>query len=560
VKLITQRLSFILAAVALLILAHSAKRAATPTEPAQPSAVPTFHCLGLSWSPSQGSAEIPCEVRYRLNGAGSWSEALPLWFDSRNREYRGSIVDLTPGKEYEVVLRLQGPGTSASLKSAPWSETFPVGETVRLPKGVTDQPYAVTRSGSAGHYLLYSAPAGSSTTIDVANRADTCLTIAASYVIVRGLTLKGAAQHGIRLLEGAHHVVIEECDISGWGALRDAAHGWGTDTQAAIYARRLPALQEIVIQRNRLHHPRYTTNSWKNGHPEGPQGITIDLCGGHHVIRYNEIYGDDTHYFNDGIGGAANSSNEGFPNHDSDIYGNVVRYCMDDAIEVEGGGRNVRVWGNYLDHDQCGIASAVCALGPLYIFRNIMAVSRWTPEIGTSDEDERGPFGKLGDFGGFGGGRRFFFHNTLLQPTQPGSRYPLGAGLGPADYGGPMTNTVSRNNIWHVFRPEAISISDSRAGTTNDLDYDLYNARIKAAPGVEPHGIKGVPVYAPGNGPDNPSSGRYQLAPTSPGYDAGVHLPNFNDHFTGAGPDIGACEAGQSPLEFGVTAGRRRRP
>ena len=38
----------------------------------------------------------------------------------------------------------------------------------------------------------------------------------ASYVIVRGLTLKNSAEHGI-VLGDVDHVVIEGCDISGWG-------------------------------------------------------------------------------------------------------------------------------------------------------------------------------------------------------------------------------------------------------------------------------------------------------------------------------------------------------
>jgi hypothetical protein len=44
----------------------------------------------------------------------------------------------------------------------------------------------------------------------------------------------------------------------------------------------------------------------------------------------------------------------------------------------------------------------------------------------------------------------------------------------------------------------------------------------------------------------------YQLSPTSPGYDAGVRLPNFNDDFQGAGPDMGAHEAGSPAMKFGV--------
>lgn len=544
-----------LLAATLLLLLPLAMRGAPASAP---SAVPTFECLGLSWSPPEGSPENPCDVRYRTAGAGSWREGPPLWFDARNREYRGSLVGLKPGTRYEVALALRAPAASVRLEATTWDERFPVAETVMLPAGVSGETYAITRSGAPGRYILYTAAPGAGTTLDVGGRADACLTIAASYVLIRGLRLKGAARDGIRLLEGAHDVVIEECDISEWGSARDPSRGWGADLDSAIRARRLPSLERVVVQRCRLHHPRWSTNSWKDGHPAGPQGITFEYCGGNHVFRYNEVYGDGRHYFNDGMGGAGNYSNEGFPNRDSDVYGNLIRHCTDDALEIEGGSRNVRVWGNYLDQVQSGIASAACGLGPLYIFRNVMARSRWSPETGTSDEDKRGPFGKLGDGRGVAGGRRCFYHNTLLQPLAERSRYPLGACRGPASWGGPMTNTVSRNNIWHVFRPEAASVEDTRKEPGNDFDYDLYNGEIRTAPGAEPHGIRAVPRYAPGHGPECSADGKYQLAPGSPGVDQGARLPGFNDGFGGAGPDVGAHEAGTPPMEFGVDAYRPR--
>jgi len=56
----------------------------------------------------------------------------------------------------------------------------------------------------------------------------------------------------------------------------------------------------------------------------------------------------------------------------------------------------------------------------------------------------------------------------------------------------------------------------------------------------------GEPTYAAGNGPASDGGGMYQLAPTSTGYDRGARIPNFNDDFTGAAPDVGAHEA-ESP-------------
>jgi len=56
------------------------------------TAVSTFECLGLYWSPVDGSADKECRVLYRIVGNSTWKTAMPLWFDERNGEYRGSIV------------------------------------------------------------------------------------------------------------------------------------------------------------------------------------------------------------------------------------------------------------------------------------------------------------------------------------------------------------------------------------------------------------------------------------------------------------------------------------
>jgi len=63
-----------------------------------------------------------------------------------------------------------------------------------------------------------------------------------------------------------------------------------------------------------------------------------------------------------------------------------------------------------------GIAAATCSVGPLRVFRNVMATSRRAP--GKADRpSSRGVFAKLGDKGSHGTGRQYWFHNTVLQPT-----------------------------------------------------------------------------------------------------------------------------------------------
>lgn len=527
-----------------------------------PRAVPTFECLGLYWSPPGGSAGATCEVRFRAAGADEWREGLPLWFDRRVGEYRGSIVGLTPATAYAVRLRISGTKVSATLAATTWSEVFPVAATVYAPAGVSHNRLHLTQAGTATGYVLVCPPPGGAT-IDVEGQDDYCVSVEAPFVVVRGLVLKGARRHVIRLDEGVHDVVIEECDLSEWG--RIAADGFGTEHDAGIYGSH-PDVIRIVIQRNRIHDPNANANDWsqkrvithESYHPVGPQAVVFYDNQGNHVIRYNEVTSGEKHRWNDGMGGAENFSARGFPGADSDVYGNIVTNVCDDALEIEGSGRNIRVWGNYMDMTYTGVATAACSLGPLYVFRNVMNRSREF-SFQDTDKDGRGWFGKLGDEGVFAHGRRCFFHNTLLQPRAPGKKDPLGAWGGPSPCGDnePMSETMSLDNIWHTCRAGRYFCEDGHRNTTNVFDYDLYNGRFKLYAGAEPHGIVGEPVYLSGHGDEAGGSGRYQLAPGSPGLDAGIRLPNFNDGFAGTAPDMGACEAGTPPMQFGVDACRR---
>ncbi|HEX9562706.1 MAG TPA: Ig-like domain-containing protein, partial [Gemmatimonadaceae bacterium] len=538
-----------------------------PTQGAR--AIATFESLGLYWTPPADPGAAGCTVRYRKAGESAWKDGLAMWYDARNNECRGSLVYLSPGTNYDVQFAMPGQAPVAQITANTWSETFPIAQTVNLANGVLSQTLSITQGGTPSGYVLYTVPPGGQTTIDVANAQLNNVTIAASYVIVRGLTLRGAQQHAIVLLDGAHDIVLEDNDISGWGRYSYVnSAGWqiGVDWEdgaAGVFANcsATPGLgrERIIIQRNRIHHPRYGSSSWDWGHSSGPQAVGFRNCGGNNVFRYNEVYsGDEQHYFNDSIGGAENFSATGFPGPDSDIYANIIMNSWEDGLEIEGGGRNVRVWGNYLDRTTTGISSTANHWGPLYIFRNVYNRSRQFSQV-PLDSDERIYAFKSGNGGTFGAGRRYVFHNTLLQAPPPsGSVHPLGAGKGISapNSNSPLTNTVSRNNILHVWQSWEPSISDYGTGnTSNDFDYDLYNGRIEAYQGAQSHGIAGTPVYAEGHGWSSESGGLYALAPTSPGYDRGARLPNFNDDYVGAGPDVGAHEAGSPAMRFGVNAG-----
>ena len=528
-----------------LLLACAAALAVASPVLANPSAVTTFESAGLYWKPSVRPGAEGCAVRYRKAGESAWKEGLALWYDARNQECRGSLVHLSPGTSYDI--ELTAGSQRATLAARTWSEQFPIAKTVKITGA--KRALAITEGGSAKGYVVYD---GTNTQIDGADAEDFNITVEAPYVIVRGFTLKGARQDAIRILEGAHDVVIEDNDISGWGRRREQdGRVFGMDMDSGVRAVcKKGNLERVVVQRNRIHDPRYSANSWSFGHPLGPQGVTISFCGGNHVIRYNDITGSDGHYFNDAIGGEDNFTATGFPNADSDIYGNLITHAWDDGIEAEGGDRNVRIWGNYIDRTATGVATTVAHVGPVYIWRNVYNRSRTRSEQ-PPDQDDRNGFAKSGTTSEWGGGRRYVFHNTLLQATASGNEWPLGAGGGIYGTGKnqPVTNTVSRNNIFQIWKPHWNAIGDPGSG--NDFAYDLYNSN----PGATiRNGFKGVAVYAKGNGWKSESGGQYQLSPDSPGFDKGERIPNFNDSFTGAGPDVGAHEAGTPPMRFGVKA------
>ena len=57
----------------------------------------------------------------------------------------------------------------------------------------------VDKSGTPDGYVLYD---GTGSTIDCANGADLAISVDASYVILRGFTIKNVKQHGIRIMGG----------------------------------------------------------------------------------------------------------------------------------------------------------------------------------------------------------------------------------------------------------------------------------------------------------------------------------------------------------------------
>ncbi len=521
--------------------------AETQHQRVEPLLVPTFHCIGIYWSPAEGGAAHRVLVKYRRRGQQQWHAGLPLRYHpvetpECKADYRGSLVNLTPGTTYDIALTLEGSSRHVECQGTTWSEEFPVSSVVKVSD--RDTTLGVNESGQPNAYVLYD---GTGCTIDTGNEDEIGIAVRASYVILRGFAIKNVREHGIRLFSG-HHIVIEDCDISQWGS--ESEKGWGKNYQACVFSNNRD-LSTVVIQRCRMHHPSWDTNSWaeKHGqstHPQGPQTVVFWESAGNHVIRYNEVWSDQDHYFNDGMGAGKNGSYRGFPGADSDIYGNYIANCWDDGIEAEGSNQNVRIWNNYVEEVLIPIANAATSIGPLYVWRNVSGRSYSPP--GSSWDMTHGPFIKMGFADGeqWMTGHMYIFNNTIFQEH----------GNGAGGLGGDsriIKHCTTRNNILHVREEDRHSIAVDRRHAGNDFDHDFMSAAFPE--GHEQHGLKGVPRYVEDAG-FNPQTktGMFQLAPGSKGVDAGVVIPNFCEPINGNPPDVGGHERGTGKMRFGVKA------
>jgi len=555
-------------------------------------AVPTFHNMSLYYVPPSVPEGGVVKVRYRRAAVSTWTTGHDLWYDSRTTtvraraEARGSICMLASNTEYVIQFGMPA-GASINwlhqITKTTWNEVYPEGTVNTSASGTTATPINITNasSGNASAYTVYRADTTIGSTIDVANAQLQCITIDAHHVIIRGFKLKNGQGHGIRIVPSAnsHDIIIEDCEISGWGRNGTTDGGSdisldgidvGRDFEGAITCANTtdaidcPDLKRVVIQRCKIFDPRYGSNTWRDGHPRGPQAVTFSNSGGNHVIRYSEFYSTTgtSHHFNDVLGCGTNFSEYGFPGRDSDIYKNKFSHWMDDGVESEGDGMNIRIYKNVFDvGGTVFVASESVSLGPLYIFRNVFLRGHSRLDI-PLDSDAIG-LSKSGDVpsefpaSGAKGGRRYWLHNTSLITPVGGSTYGDGAtaGIQEGSAGRPLNNTWAINNIIHLKKDwwEVLQASQA-APIPGKFQFNLYVGVITNNNNVVSDNVNAIPTYKSGNGYVSGMGGKYQLQPGTAGHNAGTIIANFSDGYQGAAPDMGAHEEGTPDMTFGILA------
>jgi len=262
----------------------------------------------------------------------------------------------------------------------------------------------------------------------------------------------------------------------------------------------------------------------------GVKVYTSDSPNQGNVIRYN-VFRD---LFD--ASGLYSASLKG-PTTNMDFHSNLIDRCSDDGIETDGAGINNRIYDNTIRDFLTGISVAPCAIGPTYIYRNLLtdwkSVGKYEGYPFKFNVSSRLPTRWV-----------FLYHNTCTTsvPGQDGFLFKQYS---------KWSDVISRNNVyagtgyalqsWSKENP--VDFDYDVIFTTSDRDFVRWVRKRYGSleafardTGQEEHGLQGDP------GLSDPKGGDYSLSGRSPCIDRGVVIPGFNDAFAGKAPDVGAFE------------------
>jgi hypothetical protein len=512
----------------------------------------TLQSLGFEWDLSgDANHDATASVRYRVAGAAAWHPALPLMrvdLDGQNM-LAGSVLFLEPSTEYEVLLYVTDPdGGARTRRLKATTRAVPVlptgGRTFHVVPGdgggdgSEANPFRGVPAAAAGaraddvmllhggHYggrvsLAVGGEPGHPVAWKAAGDGDPIfagVAVEAGHQRLEGLRIEAGGGYefpiGLRTANAPADVAVVRCTFVGnhYGIW---LNGGGSDWYIA---------DNTIVGDNVVGDGSFSGEGVEFQHTNG------------HTLAYNSIshVGDGNSYCS----------------YNCDIVGNDIFDTSDDGIEPDDGGANIRLWGNRLTNTgHNGVSFQPMSGAPWYIIRNQI--------IGQSE----GPL-KLQ-----GADRFVLLHNTIVEwshMTTTGGEQIL--------------NALSRNNVW--ISVTGGTLFNTRAGVPGwetSLDYDGFDwagtampfkykgvvdgdlASFVTASGLEPHGVAlprscfptlDVPRPPPASVPPQV----VELAPGCPAVDAGVVLPNVNDGYLGAAPDLGAYEQGAPLPHYGPRA------
>lgn len=288
----------------------------------------------------------------------------------------------------------------------------------------------------------------------------------------------------------------------------------------------------------------------------------IKLYGAGHIIAYNDV-----RHFHDGINHATYGTPDDWPNTPRDrmavaidIYNNDISNMHDNCIETDGALYNIRVLRNRCFNSATGAMSFQPVMGgPVYFIRNVVYHA-----VGGILKSQANPAGILHYNNTYIGGiwhltpaSNLHYRNNLIIGQQRRSTFFT-----------MDSNTPYSSSDYNGFRPNTgedvsfIRISSDQASPDLPRIERGFStlAEYASATGQDSHSIVvDYDVFQSVQMPDLNEASRiyfpdevdFRLQANGAAIDAGVFLPQVNDGFSGAAPDLGAYESGQALPHYG---------
>lgn len=508
----------------------------------------TITSIGVEWDiVGDADHDATATVQYRAAGTAVWRSALPLVRVDYNgsNQLAGSILFLSPDTSYEVKLTLADPDGGTAVQTVAVAtrpmpafvpaRTFhvvpgagggsgsavdpfrgvPAAETVAQPGDVF-----LVHAGSYGGRITFSRPGTSAAYVvwKAAGDGETLfagIDVAASYVWLEGLTLRDQP-YALMSKNAPIGVVISRCSFF--------------NNHYSIYLQR-GGSNWYIADNTIVGDTPYSTESL-DGEGIELNGYAVASFG--HVVAHNSITN-----VADGISNGT---------YNIDVFGNDIFDTSDDGFEGDPGRANIRVWGNRI-HNAAhnGISFQPQNGSPWYILRNQLVGFMEAPfKFRTTD-------------------RSIIAHNTIVMWSKIICCNDAH-----------LLRSIVKNNLWVTVSGGQIwdfgtSVRDWRTDFNNDgFDWGASTAPFRYAGVVYPslasfalasgletnaRQINRTTCFAmfnvPGPAPVPIPAQFMTLNPGCGAVDAGTILPNINDGFVGAAPDLGAFELGQPVPTYG---------
>ncbi|MES1260249.1 MAG: hypothetical protein ABUS49_00840 [Acidobacteriota bacterium] len=523
---------------------------------------PTLTALGIQLPVSgDDNFNASVSVQFRVSGTQTWRDALPLFRVHPETvagytvapQFGGSIFDLKPATKYDVRLHAVDPDgldqtwvLTGTTRAVPGDPVYPniryvndeasltnalataaPGDVITLANGIYHGTFRLVADGTPDNPIVIRGVSDDGVIVDGGNCVGCNIleVYGAGYVHVERMTMRNA-DRAIRFQTGGAignvvrrvHIVNTTLGIGGRAGQLDSYIADNTLEGRLVWP-------QVYFDDGGLH--------------ADDDGIAV--WGSGHVVAHNRI---------SGYGDAMKTSQDGA--RANDFYGNDVLYTYDNGVELDGSEGNTRALRNRFMNTFATLSVQPVHGGPSYILRNVVvnvmneqlkfhALAYYPPEE---------PSGVL------------VYHNTFVSPpstelnlqTTATSHYfeiennlfiaPPYSGPDAVDWTGGIDQGVFDYNGYY---PDGIFRFNNPL-----LGGYFRQANLASLQGVgmEPHGlIAGGPLFASGLTAPNTYLGLMapadaSLAAGSVALDAGRVLPNINDNYQGAGPDLGALERG----------------